>query len=117
MGKASGRFSSLKSGFCFHRFRLRGRKGALTIGMTPDLGSANDWKQGPGLVFRGHNAKTAAPGHGPPGPGLTDFNGVRTGWAEIRDEEDSFMRGWRWRRNLPGAAGVGRGSAGRAGKS
>jgi len=90
-------------------------KGALTPIVTPGAGSVDAWKQRLGLDFHGDDAKSTASG---PEPGLTDFDDVRTGWAEIRDEEDSFMRGWRWRWSLPVvAAGAGRGCAGRGKKS
>jgi len=89
--------------------------------MTPGAGSARPRKQRPSPGFQGHNAKIAASGHGPPEPGLTDLNDDGAGWAEIRDEEDSFMRGWRWRWSLPvvaaEAAEAGRGCAGRGKKS
>ncbi len=83
VGKASGRFSSLKSGFGFHRVRLDRIKGALIAIVTPGAGFADAWKRGLGLDFQGHNAKSAASGHDPPRPDLTDFDGVRTGWAEF----------------------------------
>jgi hypothetical protein len=83
VGKASRRFSSLKSGFCFHRVRLDGMKGALIAVVTPGAGSVGAWKQRLGLDFQGDNAKSTASGHDPPEPGLTDFDGVRTGWAEF----------------------------------
>jgi hypothetical protein len=120
VGKASKRFFSLKSGFCLHRPGRNGRFGGSTAQMTRGAGFARPRKQRPSPGFQGHNAKIITPGHGPPGPGLTNFDDVRTGWAEIRDEEDSFMQGWRWRWSLPvvaaAAVEAGRGCAGRGKK-
>jgi hypothetical protein len=83
VGKAFGRFSSLKSGFLFHRPGRDGRIGLLRAHLTPGPGSAKLWKQGRSLIFKGHSAKIAASGHGPTEPGLTDFNDVGTGWADF----------------------------------
>ena len=94
VGKASGRFSSLKSIFRRHGVTPETRDGAFTARLAPGAGSVDAWKQEQSLIFRDNNAKSAASGHTPVEPGLTDFNnGVWTGWVEIRDEEDSFMQG------------------------
>jgi hypothetical protein len=84
VGKASRRFSSLKSIFRRHGVTPEARDGAFTARLAPGAGSVDAWKQRLGLDFQGDNAKSTASGHGPTEPGLTDFNnGVWTGWVEI----------------------------------
>ena len=83
MGKASGRFSSLKAVFRRCGVTLEVRDGDFTAHVAPGAGSVDTWKQRLGLDFQGDNAKSAAAGHDPPEQGLTDFDGVRTGWAEF----------------------------------
>ena len=106
VGKASGRFSSLNSGFCFHRIRLDGRTGALNAPVTAGLGSADAWKQGLGLDFQGHvPGRTAVPAVPPgilPGAGALEIHcigpnifarvscqGTGTGWDTRRDRRDA----------------------------
>ncbi len=110
VGKASGRFPSLKYGFRRHGVTAEARDGALTTPLAPGPGAAGAGKLGLRLIFRGHNTKAATSGHAPPGPCLTCFSQGRSGRA-VENEGSWFMGG-----GMPPAE-AGRGCAGREGTS
>ena len=83
VGKASGLFSSLKSGF---PRRPTGQACRIGLPSAPSLVGtcrAGRCRRAGALGFRFHNVNSASSWHVPPWPGLTDFDGVWTGWAEF----------------------------------